>query len=257
VSIDDELANESTPSQPLGYIKSQPRSMISNPVSSTLVQSDYLNADTTKSRQFDPSEYRGIRKSEIERYERKSADRPKTSTVRKKRTTATRRSTSTRANSARVRKSPSVTGKSERHYGSFETPSTTFRKRTQMTTTQKGSAHDRAFTDGLALVRAGRYAEAVAPLSEAVKGSRFYRSTAHYYLAISYANSGNTTSAAPILNALKGGSGPLADKAWIAYARLLGVSGRRDLARTELVRFLRTRPSSTLSAEGRAALQQI
>lgn len=250
----EEFSNTTTPSQPLGYIRSQPRSSISTPTNNTLVQSDYLNADSSKNRQFDPSDYRGIRKSEIERYERKSADRPAKKTARPKRTTAAKRSTPARHH---ARKRAGAPRRTERHYGSFETPSTTFRKRHQSPVTVKSSEYDRAFTDGLALVRAGRYAEAVKPLSVAVKGSRSYRTTATYYLALSYANAGDVSSATPMLKSLKSGSGPLADKAWIAYARLLAKSGDRDMGRTELVRFLRARPSSTLSAEGRAALQQI
>ena len=122
--------------------------------------------------------------------------------------------------------------------------------------TEKGSV-ERRYTEGLAKFRAGDYRQAIELLRPVAASSSGFRNTARYYLAVSLERTGNVAGALRNFRALKGASGSIGEKSWLAVARLLAKSGDTARARRELQQFTSARSGSSYVAEADRMLRRM
>jgi len=119
-----------------------------------------------------------------------------------------------------------------------------------------GRGERKALVEGIAAARAGRYADAVTKLEPAVRAGRA-GSDGNYYYALALEKSGQVDRAASqYLRASRAG-GPLAQRSYLEYCRLLARSGDRRKARELLTQFLRRNPDSTQAVAARRLLQTL
>lgn len=118
---------------------------------------------------------------------------------------------------------------------------------------ERGS--NRRLVEGLAAARAGRYDEAVDKLSGVSSADR--RAQGSFYYALSLERIGRLAPAADQFRRLKAGSGALAERALVAYARVIAKMGQRSQARQLLQRFVAQNPGSSQLPHARRLLQSL
>ena len=259
-------------------IRSTPRSQAVESNDGTLVQSDIKSEE-----QFDPSQYNGVRNSEIDYFEENRPAIEDDGTVEDETAVATSNtSTATGPNdqsrSASPVPAPSVNSTNTAPPSTASTTTTprktkrrarTAKPSNRRATSAPSSTRTRSsrraspslnenYTQGLASFRAGNYSNAIVNLKPVVNSSGFsQRSNARYYYAVSLERTGSLRQAASQYRSLMKGSGNLADKSWIGYARVLSRQGNKTKAKKELLRLIQQRPGSSQVASARKMLQQL
>lgn len=280
------IAEVSTQPTEQNYIRSTPRSQVTNADPTTLVQSR-----TNTNQSFEPSEYNGIRESEINYYqqEKESAAEPTqnrtTNQTAAPTPAATPRTNTTSTTAANVESNtattPTVTnlnsteGKSaprrttnttRKRYSASNrrtstAPSTSnsqSRTRSRRSSGSSSSSLDENYTEGLASFRAGNYSDAITNLKPvANSSSSSYRTIARYYYALSLERTGSLSQAASSFRTTMKGSGDIADKSWVGYARVLAKQGKKNQAKKEILRLIEQRPASSQIANARKLLQEL
>ena len=231
------------------YTYSTPRSQMNNQ-SQTLVQSTYQNENEGK--EFDPSQYKGARQSELKYYEKNKESSGKSA------------SSTTSSSSSTKKKSVAGSGKKSSSGSASPTKSGNKTSGKSSTTSTSNSPQrspeqslDEKYTNGLTNFRAGAYQKAIEDLKSVASSSKSYRSTAKYYYGLALERTGSLSLAASQFRSLKSGSGSLSDKAWIAYARILKAQGKTAQAKKELLNFIKARPKSGQIASARELLQKL
>ncbi len=291
------IADVSTQSAEQSYVRSTPRSQVTNADPTTLVQSR-----TNTNQSFEPSEYNGIRESEINYYqqEKETTPAPLNTTQTPKQTAlqnqaanqtpvptpaATPRANAT-ANTTADNKSntaatpvvtnlrstegatatPRTTSTTRKRYPTSGRRTTTApstsnsqsRTRSRRSSGSSSSSLDENYTEGLASFRAGNYSDAITNLKPvANSSSSSYRAIARYYYALSLERTGSLSQAASSFRSAMKGSGDIADKSWVSYARVLAKQGKKNQAKKEILRLIEQRPASSQIANARKLLQEL
>ena len=117
---------------------------------------------------------------------------------------------------------------------------------------------DRAYIDGVAAARAGKYDEAIGKLAGVLNsGTPQQRNRARYYYGRSLEGAGRLKEAADQYARVAGGNDALAHAALVDQCRILGRLGQSERARTMILNFLRRHPDSSQVAEARQLLQTL
>lgn len=279
---DEPKARETAPNYP----RSTPRSSINTSAERVLVQSDH---DTRSDAVIDPAEHAGVRDSEPEPYRGSttpSSSTPAASTVIPSRSAPAQADAPTisRTPPARSGTSTSVSGETGTQAGASKPAAQTGKSTGKGKKKRKGGRRravvestpapappstpepkstrsnslNENYTEGLAHFRAGRYAQAIEDLKPVANSSgSSFRTVAKYYYALSLERTGSLSQAASQFRSLSGGSGAIADKAWLGYCRVLNAQGKRGEAKKELLRLIKQRPQSSQIANARQLLQKL
>ena len=256
--VSEEPADEDVPDTEQNYVRSTPRSQTQASTSRTLVQSD-SKADNSRN----PATFQGVRESELTYYQQNtitttnSAETPKQAATQGSRVVNISPETSSSANR---RSSRNSAGRSTRVQQRRHTRSRNATRSTSASRSSRPASRslNENYTEGLASFRAGKYSQAIDELKPVVNAPRSsYSTTARYYYALSLERTGSLGQAASNFRNLMKGSGSLADKAWLGYARVLSRQGKKSQAKKELLRMIKERPSSGQIANARQLLQQL
>lgn len=255
-TVIEEPADEEAPEEEPYYVRSTPRSQAQTSTSRTLVQSDSRAEDSR-----DPAEFKGVRESELTYYQQNTVTTPaKPVETTQQATQGSRVVNITPTPSAQRSSSRTSNGQAARTRTRSRVQSRSASRPSSGTRSSRPASRslDENYTEGLASFRAGKYTQAISELKPVVNASRSsYNTTARYYYALSLERTGSLKQAASNFRTLMRGSGSLADKSWLGYARVLSRQGKKSQAKKELLRLIQERPSSGQVANARKLLQQM